>query len=196
LQKRSEETRSRILAAAVECFSRDGYEATGVAEICKRAGVSKGAFYHHFATKQAVFLEILNEWLGNLDAQLTAIHLRAHDVPDALLEMAAMIRPIFETAIGRLPMFLEFWLHASRDPQIWQATITPYRHYRKYFANLLRQGIAEGSLRPMDVEVGAQAVVSMAVGIFLQGVLDPQGADWSQSTQDSIRILIEGMRRR
>lgn len=196
MQKRSEETRSRILAAAVECFSRDGYHATGVAEICKRAGVSKGAFYHHFATKQAVFLEILNEWLGNLDGQLTAIHLGAHDVPAALLEMAAMIRPIFETAIGRLPMFLEFWLHASRDPQIWQATITPYRHYRKYFADLLRQGIAEGSLRPMDVDVGAQAIVSMAVGIFLQGVLDPQGADWSQSTQDSIRILIEGMRRR
>ena len=61
-QQRSEETRARILHAALECFSRTGYDASGVAEICAAAGVSKGAFYHHFPTKQAVFIELLNFW--------------------------------------------------------------------------------------------------------------------------------------
>ena len=37
------ETRSRILQAAEECFTRYGYDSTGVAEICKAASVSKGA---------------------------------------------------------------------------------------------------------------------------------------------------------
>ncbi len=39
-QQRSEDTRARILRAALECFSRAGYDATGVAEICAAAGVS------------------------------------------------------------------------------------------------------------------------------------------------------------
>ena len=56
-QQRSEETRARILAAALDRFARYGYDATGVAEICRAAGVSKGAFYHHFPSKQAAFLE-------------------------------------------------------------------------------------------------------------------------------------------
>ena len=59
-QQRSEETRARLLEAAEACFSESGYDGTGVAKICRRAGVSKGAFYHHFETKQAIFLELLN----------------------------------------------------------------------------------------------------------------------------------------
>ncbi|MCX6071787.1 MAG: helix-turn-helix domain containing protein, partial [Chloroflexi bacterium] len=56
-------TEARILDAAAECFGRRGYDATGVADLCETAGVSKGAFYHHFPSKQAVFMALLNRWL-------------------------------------------------------------------------------------------------------------------------------------
>ncbi|MEJ5199739.1 MAG: helix-turn-helix domain-containing protein, partial [Anaerolineae bacterium] len=71
-QHRGDETRDRILAAAAECFMRAGYDATGVAEICARAEVSKGAFYHHFPGKQAVFLALVEQWLQGVDAPLRA----------------------------------------------------------------------------------------------------------------------------
>ena len=68
MQQRSEETRTRLLEAAVRLFAQQGYDASGVAEICAAAGVSKGAFYHHFESKQALFLALLEEWLARLDA--------------------------------------------------------------------------------------------------------------------------------
>jgi hypothetical protein len=52
-QRRGEETHNRILDAALEAFARYGYDATGVAEICRRADVTKGGFYHHFPSKWA-----------------------------------------------------------------------------------------------------------------------------------------------
>lgn len=61
MQTRSEETRARILQAALTLFARLGYEAASVEDICVEAGVSKGAFYHHFPTKQAVFLQLLHD---------------------------------------------------------------------------------------------------------------------------------------
>ena len=68
-QQRGEETRSHILDVAGELFAQRGYDATSVADICDGAGVTKGAFYHHFESKQAVFLELRDRWLAPLDMQ-------------------------------------------------------------------------------------------------------------------------------
>ena len=64
MQKRAQLTRARILDVSTRLFSQNGYDATGVAEICAAASVSKGAFYHHFESKHSVFLAILDEWLA------------------------------------------------------------------------------------------------------------------------------------
>jgi AcrR family transcriptional regulator len=190
---RGEETRSRILEAAAECFARHGYDASGVAEICQHAGVTKGAFYHHFPTKQAVFLELLNQWLKVLDAQLATAQVGATTVPERFIRMADMAQHVFQMADGRLPMFLEFLIEARHDPAIWQAVIAPYRQYRAFFADIIRAGVAEGTLQPVDPEIAAQVVVSLAVGLVSQGVFDPTGADWGQVTQKGIQILLDGL---
>jgi AcrR family transcriptional regulator len=195
-QQRGEATRQRILEAAQESFASQGYDATSVAEICRQAGVTKGGFYHHFPSKQALFLELLEGWLSSLDTLLEAIRETSGRVPEAIIQMAGMVEQIFHTAGGQLPMFLEFWNRAARDPEVWQATVAPYRRYRAYFASLMKDGIAEGSLRPVDPELAAHMIVSVAVGLVLQGLLDPQGADWGQVARDSIRVLLEDMERR
>ncbi|MGQ9467811.1 MAG: TetR/AcrR family transcriptional regulator [Anaerolineae bacterium] len=192
---RAEETRERILAAAEECFARQGYDATGVAEICEQAGVSKGAFFHHFPTKQAVFLELLERWLARLGEQLAALRFGAATVPDALMQMAGMAQQVFEMARGKLPIFLEFMGQAARDPRVWQATINPYRRYRAFFAGMIEAGIAEGSLRPVDPDTAANAVLSLAIGLVLQATVDPDGADWGQVVQQSVGMLLEGIQR-
>jgi AcrR family transcriptional regulator len=190
-QQRSEETRSRILDAAVKRFSVDGYDAASVDAICAEAGVSKGAFYHHFPTKQAIFLALLEGWLSTLNKALESM--RRETVPATLVQMTDMLPLVFASAQDRLPMFLEFWLQASRDETIWKATIAPYHHYTALFADLIQEGIAEGSLRRMDPQVTAQAIVSMAVGLFLQGVLDPRGADWPKVAKQCMQTLIDGL---
>jgi hypothetical protein len=90
-------------------------------------------------------------------------------------------------------MFLEFWLQASRDETIWNAIIAPYHHYQDHFAKLVRDGIREGSLKPVEASIAAQVIVSLAVGLLLQGVLDPGGADWEKTARESMRILLEGL---
>lgn len=190
-QQRSEETRGNILDAAVRRFAMAGYDAASVDDICTDAGVSKGAFYHHFPTKQAVFLALLEGWLNTVDQGLDA--LRQPTVPETFVHMTQLLPVIFAAADERLPMFLEFWAQASRDETVWAATIAPYRHYRDYFANLLRDGIAEGTLKEMDAEAAAQVILSLAVGLFLQGILDPQGADWPKVAEQSVKTLMNGL---
>lgn len=191
MQQRSEETRGRILDAAIKRFSISGYDSASVDEICSQAGVSKGAFYHHFPTKQAVFLALLQGWLTMIDMGMDAI--RKETVPETLLHMTSLLPAIFTSAEDRLPTFLEFWLQASRDEAVWQATISPYRHYQEHFTKLVEDGITEGSLKPVDPKVAAQLIVSLAVGLLLQGVIDPRGADWELTSRESMKILMNGL---
>ena len=60
-QARSEATRQRILDAAMDLFSEVGYAAAGLGEIIERAGMTKGALYHHFDSKEALATAIIEQ---------------------------------------------------------------------------------------------------------------------------------------
>lgn len=195
-EQRSQQTRSKILEAAQIGFARLGYDATSVAQICRLAGVSKGAFYYHFPTKQALFIELMENWLTNLDAQLDAIRSRADTVPQALMEMADTVGHVFRAGKGQLPVFLEFWSKAAREPEIWQALSTPYSRYQAFLCQLIEAGIAEGSLRRVDAEGVAQLLVSTSVGLVLQGLVDHEQADWGAVTVQTVRLILDAIERK
>jgi AcrR family transcriptional regulator len=195
-QRRGEETRSNILAAAAAGFAEQGYDATGVADICRRAGVSKGAFYHHFSSKQDLFLELLERWLTVLDGQLEQVRTRGATVPEQLIDMTGLIRQVFQVAEHQLPIFLEFWTKAAHDPVIWEATMAPYRRYRAFFARMVESGITEGTLHPVDPDTAARVIVSLAVGLVVQGLLDTEGADWGQVAEEGIQMFLQGIEKK
>jgi AcrR family transcriptional regulator len=187
------ETRARILEAAEECFARYGYDSTGVAEICKTAGISKGALYHHFPSKQAIFVEMFENWMRGFVAGMERMRDSAASVPEAMLLMVKMTGLIFQSAAGQLPLFIEYLTKASRDPQTWKATIAPYKFFRDFFADLIRRGIEEGSLRTVDPELTARIIVSFGAGLVMQGVFDPQGGNWPDVGVQGIQTLLQGI---
>ena len=60
-QARSEVTRQKILDAAMDVFSEVGYAAAGLGEVIERAGMTKGALYHHFDSKEALATAIIEQ---------------------------------------------------------------------------------------------------------------------------------------
>jgi len=191
MQQRSEETRSKIIESAIKLFSTRGFNAASVDDICKDAGISKGAFYHHFETKQALFLALLDGWLQTIDSAIEAS--KDMTVPETFMQMTEAFPYIFETAGEGLPMFLEFWLQASRDKKIWEASIAPYRRYHKYFTTLIKKGVDEGSFVEVDPELTSRMIVSTAMGLLLQSLLDPKGAKWEKVARESTNMLVNSL---
>ncbi|MBL0343815.1 TetR/AcrR family transcriptional regulator [Candidatus Villigracilis affinis] len=194
MQQRSEETRSRILGSAIKLFSARGFNAASVSDICKDAGISKGAFYHHFKSKQALFLALLDVWLQTIDNAIEAS--KDKTVPETFMLITEAFPFIFETAGEGLPMFLEFWLQASRDEKIWQASIAPYRRYQKHFTSLIKKGVDEGSFVKVDPELTARMIVSMAMGLLIQSLLDPKGAKWEKTAREITKMMMDTLLRK
>ena len=189
MQQRSEETRSKIMSSAIKLFSTRGYNTASVDDICKDAEISKGAFYHHFESKQALFLALLDGWLTTIDQGIETS--RESSVPETFFLITQAFPYIFKTANEGLPMFLEFWLQASRDEKIWQASIAPYRRYHKYFTSLIKRGVDEGSFVDVDPELTARMIVSMAMGLLLQSLLDPKGAKWEKTAREITTMMMD-----
>ncbi|MBN1641879.1 MAG: TetR/AcrR family transcriptional regulator [Anaerolineae bacterium] len=190
-QQRGQQTRQRLLEEAQLCFARQGYDLTGVAEICEHAGVSKGAFYHHFASKQALFMDLLTSWMDRLDAQFAAIQSESPTVSLGFQRMVDAMDAVFAQTSGQFPLFLEFLDQARRDPAVWEATIAPYQRYRRSFALMIAKGVREGSLRELDPDLASAMLVSLAVGVLLQSALDPDGVDWVRVIRMGVDLIEE-----
>lgn len=193
---RGEETRNTILHTALALFSKNGYDATSVAEICQEAEVSKGAFYHHFPSKRDLFLALLASWLDEVDRLLRTAGASAEDIPQALENMAGVSGSFFDEVQGGFPMLLEFWTQSIRRPVFWEKAVEPYRKYFSYFKGLLETGKAEGAFADdLDPDLSARLLMSVAMGLLLQASFDPQGAHWEEVTRSGIKMLVDDMRR-
>jgi AcrR family transcriptional regulator len=192
-QQRSEETRDRLLEAAETSFAQHGFDATAVAKICQVAGVTKGAFYHHFSSKQEVFFELLRRWLEGLDVQMASLRDAKVSVPEQFLSMSSLIQEVLQAAEDQLPIYLEFWTRAMRDPTVMQELITPFHRYRALFSEMISKGISDDTLRQVHPEIAARLILAIALGLLIQGMIDPSGDDWGWVTQECIKILLTGM---
>ena len=105
MQQRSEETRTKILDSAIKLFSTCGFNAASVDDICEEAALSKGAFYHQFESKQALFLALLGGWLQAIENAMETS--KDKTVPETFMQTTEAFPPIFETAGEGLSMFLE-----------------------------------------------------------------------------------------
>src|SRR3546814_13667127 len=92
--------RERVLEIAVQLFNEQGYDATSVADLAQRLGLTKSALYHHFASKEQLLSVALDQALGSLEAVL--------DDPQALEGSAldrlrSVIRGAADVLVAQLP---------------------------------------------------------------------------------------------
>ena len=76
-----ENAREKLLVAGTDLFRRHGFVATSVDQICTEAGVTKGAFFHHFDTKEALAEACLAAWDERFKAMFAAAPFQSIDDP-------------------------------------------------------------------------------------------------------------------
>jgi AcrR family transcriptional regulator len=83
-EERRQATRSALIGAARELFAEHGYAAVRTEDIVARAGVTRGALYHHFSDKQGLFREVVEEMEREVTERIAAAALAAPDAWEAL----------------------------------------------------------------------------------------------------------------
>ena len=139
----SQSARERVLYAAVALFARQGYDATSVAQVITRAGVAKGGFYHHFASKEALLYEVYGDLITRQLAAMDAIVARRSPPAETV---RALIVDLVESTAASAQQALVFWreqhkLGDERTEQYRRAR----RRYHDTVTRLIREAQTAGS---------------------------------------------------
>src|SRR5262249_25424012 len=99
----SDATRAALLTEATALFAARGYAGTSLEDVATASQVTRGAVYHHFASKQALFEAVLDEQETTATARVTTAAQAAADPRDAaLLALDAFLDQCCDPAYGRL----------------------------------------------------------------------------------------------
>ena len=105
--ERGKTTRERLISVGFDLFGARGYEATSVGAILEAAGLARGAFYHHFATKAELFEAVLDRVIGRIaDASAEAARARTDPFDSLRAGCAAWLDVALDPAIQRI-VFIE-----------------------------------------------------------------------------------------
>jgi AcrR family transcriptional regulator len=152
----SEATRAKLLAAARELFGARGYAAVGTEEVVRAAGVTRGALYHQFADKQALFRALVEQ----VEQEVIASSARrmAEHADDMLAAFKAGCRG---------------WLEACAEPQVERILLLDApavlglelwreigeQHGLGVVKASLEHGMSTGALRPAPVDPLAHVII-------------------------------------
>lgn len=135
-----EQTRREILDAAARAFARGGFHGTSVEAVAAEAGLTTGAVYSNFKGKEDLFLSLYEERIEHRATRLREAVTSAGGGPAGLGEAAADASAVFRRDREWLLLYLEFALHAARDPEFARR----FRAVRRRGLDELASGIAEG----------------------------------------------------
>lgn len=182
---RSDAMRAALLAAARSLFVEKGYAETGTPEIVAAAGVTRGALYHHFADKQALFRAVVEA-----EAEAVAARVEA-DAPQGMEPLAAL-------AAGG-----DAYLEAMREPGRTRLLLldgpavlgraamdaVDARHGNRTLREGLGAAIAAGALRPLPLD----ALTTLLGAVFDRAALAVDAGAPPEEQRTVIRAILDGL---
>lgn len=186
-QERATRTRQAILVAAGEVFDEVGYEAATISEILKRSGVTKGALYFHFSSKQELAQQVLGEQVSSFPEVPERDLVLQRSLDEALL-MAHLLQREGGDAIVRGGVRLTVDQGAPADSL---DRLSPMRGWVERNVQMLEKAKAAGELLPhVDLQAAARLLVGAFTGVQVMSNIMTGRTDMPERVVDLYRHLL------
>lgn len=178
-----EQRRQQILDAARRCFARDGFHQTSMTDLLDEAGLSAGAFYRYFRSKDEVIVLIAEQGLGHLGAILDRLATSgdAISLGEIVSEIArGMARADRGELSHQLPAAVQGWGEALRNEALRASVRAGFDAAHARLVKVIATSQAAGGIRAdLDPHLGARVALALVPGFILQltvvGDIDAEG---------------------
>ncbi|WP_127531341.1 TetR/AcrR family transcriptional regulator [Paenibacillus kobensis] len=184
-------TKQRIVDTAIQLFARKGYAAASIADICREVPCSKGAVYHHFTSKEDLFVYITEQTFTASWERWSAIAAGYTTIVDKLYAFSehfvdTMQRPLSKAAE-------EFLKNAAGDEaRVKFGAIV--MGFMANFESFIREGVESGELKQQDPRELAFLILSFYSGLSDSYAFMPK-EELKPLFRNATSLLLDGIRR-
>ncbi len=189
----SEERKAQILEAATMVFTKHGFADARMDDIVAQSGLSKGAIYWYFDSKEAIIVSILDQifdyetgYIRELLEREDSAKMKLEVVVETTIKELEKIKPL-------MPIFFDFWSLSVRKKTINQAIKRYYQSFLDLVEPVLEQGIEQGEFRPVVVSETAIAIGAMLEGTILFYVYFSDIIDLERQFRTNLDLILEGI---
>jgi AcrR family transcriptional regulator len=187
--RRTRIRKQEILDSAVVAFGQKGFYKATLADVASAAGITAAGLLHHFKTKEALLVELLEQrdLLGLQEATGGELP-RGQELLQHLVDTMArnMTRPVTTQMYAVLSVEGATDAHPARS---W--FLDRYQRLRALIATAIFDGARDGDFEaPADVEATARAIVAVMDGLQIQWLYEPDSVDMSEVTCRVINALV------
>ncbi|MDD4296948.1 MAG: TetR/AcrR family transcriptional regulator [Ruminiclostridium sp.] len=192
------ETKKKIFETAQHLVLEHGFENVSVDSIVKAADVSKGTFYVHFESKDALAAALVYEYTNTTDKDYKSFLTSLPDqnsVFDTLLLLAEEITEFIATNIGLENMRVLYKAHLTKTINTTPA-MSYDRDLYKMFTEVLERGIRQSELREdIPVEFLSKHLIMAIRGITYEWCIRFPDFDLKKQVQEHFKILLYGLKK-
>lgn len=184
--------RQQIIDAAYRCFARKGFHQTTMRDIYAEAGLSPGAIYHYFESKEEI---IEASFIFDHQRSLPVFE-QAIDDPDPLVALGHLIDFFYaglESAakLGANRVNIQGWGEALVNPRLLGPLQKSFDDYKELLARLIKRAQAVGTIDPaIDPKAVGEVILSSYLGLYLQKAVIPDLNIGSY--KDVVKALLNG----
>jgi len=192
------DTRNKIYESARQLILEQGFENVSVDSIVEAAGVAKGSFYVHFESKDALAVDLINEFTKTADLDYKSFlqsHSDCSSSLDTLLLLAEKISDFIESNIGIDNMKVLYKAHLTKAVDTTSAT-SYSRELYTLLSKTLEMGVEQGELREdLSVASLSRHMILAIRGITFEWCIRYPDFDLKEQVLEHFKILLYGIKK-
>lgn len=166
------------MEAAARVFAERGYDRASLDDVATAAGFSKGAVYSNFADKQELLFSLMRDRVERRVDAVREMTEGRGTASQLSTRAGAELGSLFEAERGWHVLFIEFWIHAVRDPALRVELAERREPMRALIARFIdEQADRFDAQLPMPSTDLASIVLALSNGLAIEHLIDPEAVD-------------------
>ena len=189
----SQERKQQIMEAALKVFSREGLHTARMDDIAEEAGLSKGALYWYFNSKDKIIASLLTNFFDREFSKIEEWVMKDDSARNLLQNLIDLIVEDLLSVKPFMSIIYEFWAMSFRNKRVGKFIRDSMHRYLDLIIPVVQRGIDQGEFKPLDAIDVAMAFGSIIEGSILLWSYDMNNVDFRALITNSVAIFLDGI---